>query len=395
VLTLTSVAAPPGTPTPPTISNKPDNGADINNAGQSSKYSGGTSNHGDSSSSSGKRLESNTYYYSNNESIFLISKYIENTKDKNYLNDEKNVTVKILCRPEYRLENILLKEDVSPSHILIANNSPKYIILNDPINQSINDLDQSNWTTFKRKSPQSMHVKIDTIDPGSWIKYSYTLKLDNPGWNNLDTIIKYYDPKKKSHLPNYEYGFKCIFVEEEIPPLFITVTKNKKIISPGENLVLEYEIKYLGESQNEIPIEVKLDENNMNIFKSNNSNPEDLILDKEIPARFSRSICFSIPNEYATPKLIINQLPYEINSGYGEITVQTWRERNKDNIYWLLQVLSLAIAFALGFREFKNLEKTILKVGKEIKGIRILADNFSNLKYFKKYEEELDKIEEK
>ncbi len=177
--------------------------------------------------------------------------------------------------------------------------------------------------------------------------------------------------------------------------MFITVTKNKKIISPGENLVLEYEIKYLGESQNEIPIEVKLDENNMNIFKSNNSNPEDLILDKEIPARFSRSICFSIPNEYATPKLIINQLPYEINSGYGEITVQTWRERNKDNIYWLLQVLSLAIAFALGFREFKNLEKTILKVGKEIKGIRILADNFSNLKYFKKYEEELDKIEEK
>jgi hypothetical protein len=296
------------------------------------------------------------------------------------LGDTKNVTVNILCEPEGKLDNVLLKEEASPSFIVINNNSPRYMTLNDPINESITDADQTNWKTFERKNQKSICAKINTVYPGSWIKYTYSLKLNNTGWNYIYTIIKYYDIKKKSHLPDYVYSTDCVFVEKEIPSLFITVTKNKKVISPNEDLTLEYEIKYLGESQEYLPIEVGLDENNMNIYKSNSSILEPLFLSKEHPARFSRTINFSISNDYTAPKLIINGLPYEINSGDCEIAVQTWDKRNSEYIYWLLQILGLVAAFALGFREFKNLEATISRVGKEIKIIRQLVEKYINNK---------------
>jgi hypothetical protein len=387
-----SVGQIPGLPSPaPDITGKSSTSTgttyDISQAGQSGKYSTGTSGRDSSSSSSSTRSETNTYYYSDNESIFSIYKYIEGEKDKNFLGDIIKVTVRILCKPEGRQDDVLLKEESSPNHILISEDSPKYIILNDLINESINEFDQNNWKTFERKSNRSIYSKINTIYPGSWIIYTYNLELNQTGWNNIYTIIKYYDAKKKSHIPNYAYHFDRIYVEKEILSLDITVTKDKKIISPDENLCIGYEIKYIGENREPFPINVRLDENNMNIFRSNNSNTETLNLSQEYPAKFYRIINFSKSNDYTAPKLIINELPYEIRSGDSEITVQTWDKRNSEYIYWLLQVLGLVIAFGLGYREFRNLEATISRVGKEIKRIRLLAEKYDkhldNLKYIK------------
>lgn len=358
------MALSPGQPPAPDITGKSNDNVgaaySASQASTSGKSSMGAPNHDGSSSSSSRQSETNTYYYNNNASTFIIYKYIEGLKGKNFLGDDINITVRILCKPEGRLDDVLLKEEASPSNIIISKESPKYIRLNDPINESINELDQTNWKIFERKNPQSIYAKISTIYPGSWIKYTYKLKLNYTGWININTVIKYHNKNKQNNIPDYAYSFNRIFVEREIPSLFITVTKDKKIVSPNESLCLEYEIKYLGENQEIFPIKIKLDENNMNIFKTNNSNPEPLYLSKENPAKFSRIINFSKSNDYSAPKLIINGLPYEISSGDCEIMVQTWDKRNSEYIYWLLQVLGLIIAFVLGYQEFRNLEKKYL-----------------------------------
>lgn len=340
-------------------------------------------------SSSSRRTDTYTYYSNNNNTIFLIYKTIESKENECILNDKINVTGRIICNPSGRMDNIFLKEELSPGCIVIENTS-KYIVVNDPINNSINELNINNWNSFETTNSQSISTGISTIYPGSWIVYTYEIELKNVGWTNIDTIIKYCDNKKKSKIPDYAYSLNPIFVKKEKTPYFITLIKDRKIVSPDENINLLYEIEYAGENQAPSRIEVELDKNNLNIFNCSKNTYEPIDISYEKPAKFELIVNYSTPNVYAPPKLVIDGFLYDINSGDSEIDVQSWDKRYSEYIYWLLQVFGLVIAFALGYREFRNLEAEISRVRKEITKIRGVAEAY-NLKYIKNNEEQ-DKI---
>jgi len=327
-------------------------------------------------SSSSKRSESYTYY-TNNQTIFLIYKKFENKDIECVLGDEINVTGRIICTPEVKLDNVFLKEEAGPGCIIIED-TPKYKIVKDPINESINVLNTSKWHNFTKAGPQSISARIISIYPGSWIIYTYKLELKNIGWSNIDTIIKYRDYKKKSIIPDYAYSLNSIYVKKEKNPYSIHLEKDKKIVLPYENITLTYTIKYEGIDKDAFNIRIDYDRNNNNELNCNKINkPEIKSISYENPAKYELTINYSTPNAYDAPKLKIDDQSYDINSGDLEIDVQSWEKKYSEYVYWSLQILGLVFAFALGYREFKNLELEISRVRREITVLRQVAENYN------------------
>jgi hypothetical protein len=215
--------------------------------------------------------------------------------------------------------------------------------LGAPVNQSDNN---------------TLSIFLPFLRPQTWVVYKYVVVPHKTGFLDADTLVNFGNSSyyKSRYVP---WGIKINPEEFEV-----TLNPEKDEEDSGTDINIFYNIRYLGIIPNGHNFSVSLDDSSKE-FNCTNNKTQTLTFNSSEYQLYSPTVKYNKIGEHYLPNILIDNIPYPAK-GPQTITIDDFFIRNKDSLDIILQILSIIVAIfvALGYIEFRNIERSLRDIKK-------------------------------